>query len=42
MAIRPYFRGAAHNIAVFPIGISYEERMESHLYASAALHAYLF
>lgn len=34
MAIRPYFRNATHNIAIFPIGISYEERMESHLYAS--------
>ena len=34
MAVRPYFTKHVSNIAIIPIGISYEDRMESHLYAS--------
>ena len=33
-AVRPYFDKDVANMALFPIGISYEERMESYLYAS--------
>lgn len=32
MSLKPFFACKTHDITIFPISVTYEERMESHLY----------
>ena len=37
VALRPFFENRVSDITIFPVGVTYDERMESHLYADEML-----